>query len=122
MAHHGSQLPMTDANVRDRIAAFLLGEVSRADLEEWLTASTWDADAVTADTEVAFDAQLLLAEHARGDRDDAELEQEFRRLVVTARIGVAPIVATTANAVTERATWAQPRIVVAGTRLAGARA
>lgn len=117
---HPGRLTM-DTTVREKIISYLLGETTLSDLEEWLTLSTWEIEAADADSEVAFDAQILLAEHARGDRNDDDLARALRRLIAMARIGNPPPVATTANAVTERATgWTQPRIVGAGRRSAAA--
>lgn len=108
-----------DFEARSRILSYLLGEADLADLEEWLTVATWDVEAATADTEVALDAVLLLAEHARGHRTDDELASSLRRLVMTAHLGEQREILTASSSETERATgW--PRIVAAGTQLAPA--
>ena len=111
-----------DAEAREQIISYLLGETTLADLDEWLTTSTWEVEASTPETEIALDALVLLAEHARGDRTDAEFDDRLRRLLATARIGEAPAFVTTADSVTERASWGwtQPQTVPADRRLAEA--
>ncbi len=109
---------------REQIISYLLGEQTLAEFEEWLTAATWDVDAATLDSETALDVQLLLAEYTRGDRTMAEVDTMLRRLIVAARIGPAPRVATTAaNSAAEHSTrWVQPQIAAVGRRSAAARA
>jgi hypothetical protein len=108
--------------VRGQIIRHLAGQISRADLQQWLVESTWDADAANDPAaELAYAAQLVLAEHERGHRTDDELVQLLERIAFTisAPLGEpATEVSTGSLGVTKEL----PELVVAGTRSAGAHA
>lgn len=111
-----------ETEVREQIINHLAGEITLADLEAWLVASTWEVEVGAADGDLAYSAQLLLAERARQHRSDDDVERELRRLLSTAHLGPRVPIATTSGAITERVIqWTQPQIVGAGRRSAAAR-
>ena len=57
----------SEAAVRRAIAAYLSGQMSLEQLDTWLTERTWGTDDAPA---LAHQAELLIAESARGDRED----------------------------------------------------
>lgn len=65
----------TEEDVRRAIDAYLWGRLSLEDLDTWLTKRSWDNDNAQ---EVAHRAGLLIAEAARGDRED--IADELRAL------------------------------------------
>jgi len=71
--------------IRERLISYLLGEISLAELEEWVVSETWNVhqtgDQSTQD--LVFSVELLLAEHSSGHRTEEELREEFRKLLST---------------------------------------
>jgi hypothetical protein len=65
----------TEEDVRRAIDGYLWGRLALEELDTWLTTRTWDNDNAR---EIAHRAALLIAEAARGDRDD--IADELRAL------------------------------------------
>lgn len=71
----------TVADVRAQIRKYVLGEIDRAELDEWLFPLLWP-DVGPADAlDLGWSAELLLMEAARGHLDEAELRESLRALV-----------------------------------------
>jgi hypothetical protein len=116
-------VPLGENEVREQIVRHLSGEISLTDLQQWLIESTWDVgEARDTATELAYSAQLVIAERERGHRTDEELRRSLERIAFTI---LAPLgqpategIATGSVAVTQEL----PERVVVGTRSAGAHA
>ena len=65
--------------LRQRIARYLAGELSLADLYAWFTGEAWNIDARSDhDTAQLYHAvDLLLSEHSRGDWTEDELKEHL---------------------------------------------
>lgn len=73
----------TAARIRDRVAAFLVGEISLTELDRWLTANTWNIHQ-RGDTEaegLTYALELRLAEHSIGHLGETELRHELSAFV-----------------------------------------
>jgi hypothetical protein len=72
----------TEAQIREQLVNYLVGESSLDSFDEWLTAETWnihqsgDAGAV----QLTYAIELLLAEHSSGHRSDEQLDTELKAL------------------------------------------
>jgi hypothetical protein len=73
-------------DIRERVAAFLAGELELHLFQEWLVANTWDVEErgdPTA-TDVTYEIKLALAEHSRGDISGNELRDRMSEAIKTA--------------------------------------
>ena len=66
--------------VRTWIGRYVLGEISRAQLEDWLFPLVWVGDAEPDAVGLAWDAQLLLMEASGGYHTEEELRAQLRPL------------------------------------------
>ena len=55
-------------DIRERVTAFLAGELTRTQFQEWLIANTWDVEqrGDPQATDLTYEIKLALAEHSRG--------------------------------------------------------
>jgi len=69
--------------VRDRLAAYLAGDATLGDFQEWFVLSTWDLEETGNQTacELAHEIHLKLAEFSNGHWTEEELRRELRPLV-----------------------------------------
>lgn len=72
----GNKTHVSEEDVRRKIDAYAGGLISLEELDTWLVEQTWDRSDVPA---LAREAELLIAETARGDRPD--LAEDLRSLV-----------------------------------------
>lgn len=114
---------MNEAQVRESVSKYLLGEISLQDLDRFLSSTTWDETALGAARALANDIQLRLDEYSSGACDESELNRSLRTFVtdytVTMHIGPAPAVQVhtgLCSAVTTPLLIVKPTSV--GTRLA----
>lgn len=63
---------MLDLEIRERIGAYVAGDLSAAELEDWLEDASWDV-AQEPTRSLAATVLRLLAEHGNGDWTEAEL-------------------------------------------------
>jgi hypothetical protein len=73
-------------NIRERVTAYLAGELTRPELQEWLVAETWDVDQ-SGDPQaidLTYEIKLALAEHSRGDISRTALHDRLRDAIKTA--------------------------------------
>ena len=72
-----------DIDIRDKLASYLIGNISLSDFEDWFVSSSWNVmqreNKNTID--LVYDIELILAEHSRGCWNDEEIKQLFRPLV-----------------------------------------
>ena len=66
--------------VRAWIGRYILGEINRAQLEDWLFPVVWVEDAEPEVVDLAWDAQLLLMEASGGYHTEEELRAQLRPL------------------------------------------
>lgn len=73
-------------NIRERIIAFLAGELSLADFQEWLVGATWDIEerGELDALDLNYEIKLALAEHSRGDINLSELRARLHNQVEAA--------------------------------------
>ena len=104
--------------IREQVARFLLGELSRAGLQEWLVASTWDIDEATDQEAAVLGNAVLLAlvERSQGDRTEAELRRLLRASLETSHLGNVGHDTTGSAASTHRARWVFSRLAAADRR------
>ena len=70
-------------DIRAAVIAFLAGELTLPQFQEWLVAHTWDVEGhgdPTA-TDVTYEIKLALAEHSRGNISSRDLHQRLRDAV-----------------------------------------
>jgi hypothetical protein len=73
----------TAARIRDRVAAFLVDQISLDELNVWLTVNTWNIhhDRDSESEGLTYALELRLAEHSIGHLTDAQLRDELRSFV-----------------------------------------
>jgi hypothetical protein len=85
----------TDYEIRDRIAAYLLGELTLDEFQHWLIPRAWEASPGNADLrepnalELLGDLELRLAEYTNGHLDESELQEALRTALKTHRVETA---------------------------------
>ena len=67
-------------DIRAWVTAFLAGELTLPQFQEWLVARTWNVEGHGAPmtTDVTYEIKLALAEHGRGDISQNELHRRLR--------------------------------------------
>ena len=73
-------------DIRERVTAYLAGDLTRSQLQEWLVANTWDVEqrGDPQATDLTYEIKLSLAEHSRGDISRIELQDRLRDAIKTA--------------------------------------
>jgi hypothetical protein len=73
-------------DIRERVIAFLAGDLPLPEFQEWLVANTWDVEehGDPHATDVTYEIKLALAEHSRGDISGDELRDRMSKAVKTA--------------------------------------
>jgi len=72
-------------DIRERVIAFLAGELTLPRFQEWLVEKTWDVEEhgdPTA-TDMTYEIKLALAEHSRGDISWNALRDRMNEVVKT---------------------------------------
>jgi hypothetical protein len=74
------------ADIRERVTAFLAGELTRTQFQEWLVANTWDVEqrGDPQATDLTYEIKLALAEQSRGDISQTELHERLRDAIKAA--------------------------------------
>ena len=83
-----------DARIVDHFHSYLSGEMSLAQLEDWLVPATWDVHRTgnARAEQLASDILLHLAEHSDGWLSEVELRQRLHEMVaVTSSRSSCPI-------------------------------
>jgi hypothetical protein len=72
-------------DIREQVTAFLAGELTRPQFQEWLVTNTWDVEqrGDPQATELTYEIKLALAEHSRGDISLTELQDRLRDAIKT---------------------------------------
>ena len=72
-----------EAEIAERLARYLAGEISLRDLQLWFSAATWDVHEREDGraTDLAGEVELSLDEYTSGHLDEDELREEFGRLL-----------------------------------------
>jgi hypothetical protein len=96
-----------ESQMREWIVRYLAREVALQDLEAWLVPASWDIDEEDdpGSAEVAYTAQLLLAERAHDHLSQTALDEHLRQLVSKGRLGVSSQQVTASSASTQQAPW-----------------
>jgi hypothetical protein len=73
-------------DIRERVSAYLAGELTRPQLQERLIANTWDEEQLgdAQATDLTFEIKLALAWHSRGDIRRTELQDRLHDAIKTA--------------------------------------
>ena len=73
-------------DIRERVTAYLAGELTRSQFQEWLVANTWDVEqrGDSQATDLTYEIKLALAEHSRGDISRTQLQDRLRDAIKTA--------------------------------------
>ena len=72
--------------IRERVTAYLAGDLTRSQFQEWLVANTWDVEqrGDPQATDLTSEIKLALAEHGRGDINRTELHNRLRDAIKAA--------------------------------------
>jgi len=76
--------PLLENKIRDKLASYLLGEVSLEDFKDWFVPASWNVDHSNnrAAINMVYEIELRLAEYSNGYWSEDELKQLLRPLVV----------------------------------------
>jgi hypothetical protein len=71
--------------IRERVDAFLAGDLTLPQFQEWLVANTWDVEerGDPHATDLTYEIKLALAEHSRGDISGHELRDRMSEAIKT---------------------------------------
>jgi hypothetical protein len=74
---------VTESQIREQLANYLVGESSLDTFDDWLTGATWNIhQAGEAGAErLAYAIELLLSEHSSGHLSDAQLDDELKAIL-----------------------------------------
>lgn len=79
-----------DIEIREKLASYLVGNISLEDFEDWFVSSSWNViqreNKNTID--LVYDIELILAEYSRGCWNDDELKQLLRPIVENYNINI----------------------------------
>lgn len=80
-------------NIRERLAAYLAGEIALHDFEDWFFSATWDVDHVddAALVDLVYGIKLRLAEFSHGDWTEDQLRSFLRSISEKYIIMPAPV-------------------------------
>jgi hypothetical protein len=72
--------------IRERVTAYLTGDLTRSQFQDWLVANTWDVEqrGDAQATDLTYEIKLALAEHSRGDISRTELHDRLRNAIKAA--------------------------------------
>ena len=72
--------------IRERVTAYLAGDLTRSQFQDWLVANTWDVEqrGDPQATDLIYEIKLALAEHSRGDIGRTELDDRLRDAIKAA--------------------------------------
>lgn len=78
--------------IRDRLAAYLAGETSLRDFEDWFFPKTWDVDKLDdpALLDLVYQIKLDWAEFSNGDWSEKDLRSMLRSLAEKFTISASP--------------------------------
>ena len=85
--------PSLDVEIREKLASYIVGEISLGDLEDWFVPASWNViqkerkDVI----DLVYDIELLLAEYSNGGWNEDELRYLLRPLVENYQVELAPI-------------------------------
>jgi len=81
-----------DIEIRDRLASYLVGEISLQDFEHWFVPSSWNIvqSKNQAAVNLVYEIELWLAEYSDGFWSEDELKDQLRPLVENYRIELEP--------------------------------
>src|SRR5206468_9973742 len=107
--------PSLENQIREWILRYLAGEVTVDELQAWLVPNTFDVDERNdpATADLAFSAQLLLAERAHDHLTKPALDVHLRRLAEMASLG-APMQRVTATAASTQTAPLTLQVAAAG--------
>jgi hypothetical protein len=73
----------TEAEIRDRLASYLAGEIELDSFDEWLTGATWNVHQSGDDgaQELTYAIELVLSEHSAGHMTDQRLRERLSELL-----------------------------------------
>ena len=73
-------------DIREQVTAFLAGELTWPQFQEWLIANTWDVEQREDPqaTDLSYEIKLALAEYSRGDISRTQLQDRLRDAIKTA--------------------------------------
>ncbi len=90
-----------DFEIRNHLAAYLAGEISLHDFEDWFFSKTWNVDQMNdpAFIDLVYEIKLNWAEFSNGDWTEEELRSMLRPLVEKYKVSSSPIriVSSTSN-------------------------
>lgn len=90
-----------DFEIRNHLAAYLAGEISLHDFEDWFFSKTWNVDQMNdpALIDLVYEIKLNWAEFSDGDWTEEELRSMLRPLVEKYKVTSSPIqiVSSTSN-------------------------
>ena len=78
-----------DIDIREKLANYIIGNISLADFEDWFVSPSWNVMQREKKTtiDLVYDIELILAEYSRGCWDEDELKNLLRPMVENYVIG-----------------------------------
>jgi hypothetical protein len=79
--------------IRDKLASYLVGEISLHDFEDWFVPASWNVaqSKKQADINLVYEIELWIAEFSDGFWNENELRNYLRPLVENYQVELAPI-------------------------------
>lgn len=85
--------PSLDNEIREKLASYLVGEISLEDFEDWFVSASWNVSQSKNQSAInmVYEIELRLAEYSDGFRSEDELKNLLRPLVENYQVELAPI-------------------------------
>jgi len=79
-----------DLAIRDKLASYLVGEISLAEFEDWFVPASWNVAQSNNQNAInlVYEIELWLAEYSDGHWREDELKQHFRSLVIDYKVDI----------------------------------
>ncbi|MGO8761579.1 MAG: hypothetical protein ACLP2P_02315 [Desulfobaccales bacterium] len=94
--------PSLENEIRDKLASYLLEEISLEDFVDWFVPTSWNVAQCTNQNAInlVYEIELWLAEYSDGHWNEHELKNHLRQLVTNYRIDLeyGPIIVVNSNA------------------------
>ena len=85
-----------EKSIRNHLAAYLAGNLSLNELQDWLVGATWNAnESASSDAEnLAYSIELVLAEYSGGYLTPDQLRSDLHEILKSADAGAKAAVST----------------------------
>jgi hypothetical protein len=93
--------PSLDNEIRDQLASYILDEISLEEFEDWFVSASWNVNLSKNQSAInlVYEIELWLSEYSDHFRNEVELKNLFRPLVINYKVSneVIPLIESGSN-------------------------